>query len=878
MATKAHTFLDILSNRLGKAVDSARLILVLDPKGLVDAPNPLLDAVGRDWQVLVYDKNDLILRRILLDIQANNGRIVIVARGAVDSNSKSVVDLSYVPDLVEDAVDVIDCSPAGLLAEMVKDRLPPDLFDEPLLSLWSEKIDKLVGNLSKFRKLAVTSATMNRFDAMAVTLATSCPKISVEDLASLPTDHIERIISYIKAVILCELTEQEMAVLRAMILGSEPHLQLRSWCSLERTSLVRCLYFGTITARYAVPRGIFDLEKLSLLDFDVYSLGESIGAVLAEVKSDLSLQMSVCAEAEKEPDLVEALSKIEKTITFASFDEMFEMVMAEPYPALVFVLGRRALVQFLGSSEGKAALIRGSDDGSRGEVYQKSPFALKASQMLDLIGYFAWFVRTLSKPLKTTEGFFKLIEAYHNHGFHLLELTLAEINETIRLLKDESLSEALKPFLEQIEHQVVSVIDAFDQALAKNITADLSSYTHFSHLNTQTLRNLIQTGIHHEERVWIIVLDGLRLDSWDRVVWPQLSEFFDVEGEEQLYLSTLPSYTDISRVAFFAGKLPAFWKDYYNNPTTDHNILLSRHLGLGKDESKKLLKVLARGEEKAEQGELDFENSQYRVLIFNVSDDWIHHEQGSLVRINEIIRERFEKIILPELRSGIGPKDTVVITSDHGFIELRKGNAHSVDLKALGDIDPADITYRYIRNKKYAVGAQITYDNKDIWTVAISRDWFERPKAGGKKARYSHGGISMAEMVVPAVRLKKKTVLKAEIVIVVEAPPEAVPGDTIVIPVKIANKGTVETDVNLACRLSGRLISETKVKLLGGTSYTWKVSVKVDPKARQFAVAAQYVTPQKEKKTEKRQIEIPIKEVGMKVDIDTSALDAFEDL
>jgi hypothetical protein len=522
--------------------------------------------------------------------------------------------------------------------------------------------------------------------------------------------------------------------------------------------------------------------------------------------------------------------------------------------------------------------MRGYEEGNPGEVYQKSPFSLKACQILDLIGYFAWFVRTLSKPSKPPDGLVKLLEAYHNHGFHLLELTLAEINETMRLLKDESLSETMKPFIEQIEYQTGSVIDAYDQTLAKNITSDFSSYTHFQHLNTQTLRNLIQTGIHHKERVWIIVLDGLRLDSWDRVVWPRLKEFLEVEGKEQLYLSTLPSYTDISRVAFFAGKLPAFWKDYYNNPTKDHNILLSRCLGLGKDESKKLLKVVARGEEKVEQDELDFDGAQYRALIFNVSDDWVHHEQGSLVRINEIIKERLEKIVLPELRSEIDPNDTVVITSDHGFIELRKGHAHNVDLKILGDIDPADITYRYIRNKKYATGAQITYDNKDMWTVAIGRDWFERPKAWGKKARYSHGGISMAEMVVPAVRLKKKTVLKAEIVIAFEAPPEAVPGDTIVIPVKIANQGTVETDVSLACRLSGRLISETKMKLIGGTSYTWKVSVKVDPKARQFAVAAQYVTPQKEKKTEKRQIEIPIKEVGMKVDIDTSALDVFEDL
>ena len=65
MAIKPQTFFDILSNRLGKTVDSARIVLVLDPKGLVEAPNPLLDAAGRDWQVLVYDRNDLILRKIL---------------------------------------------------------------------------------------------------------------------------------------------------------------------------------------------------------------------------------------------------------------------------------------------------------------------------------------------------------------------------------------------------------------------------------------------------------------------------------------------------------------------------------------------------------------------------------------------------------------------------------------------------------------------------------------------------------------------------------------------------------------------------------------------------------------------------------------------
>lgn len=124
-------------------------------------------------------------------------------------------------------------------------------------------------------------------------------------------------------------------------------------------------------------------------------------------------------------------------------------------------------------------------------------------------------------------------------------------------------------------------------------------------------------------------------------LWPKLREIFDVGGEEQLYLATLPSYTDISRIAFLAGKLPPYWKDYYNSFTSDHNILLSRYLDLGKEDSKKKLKIISRVEEKTEQMEIDFETAQYRCLIFNISDDWIHNEQGSLVRINEIIKEKF---------------------------------------------------------------------------------------------------------------------------------------------------------------------------------------------------------------------------------------------
>jgi hypothetical protein len=56
------------------------------------------------------------------------------------------------------------------------------------------------------------------------------------------------------------------------------------------------------------------------------------------------------------------------------------------------------------------------------------------------------------------------------------------------------------------------------------------------------------------------------------------------------------------------------------------------------------------------------------------------------------------------------------------------------------------------------------------------------------------------------------------------------------------------------------------------------VPLKADPKANQVVITAQYTAPGKEKKTEKRHVTIPVKEIGTKIEIDTSALDAFADI
>ncbi|MBI4596104.1 MAG: PglZ domain-containing protein [Candidatus Tectomicrobia bacterium] len=510
--------------------------------------------------------------------------------------------------------------------------------------------------------------------------------------------------------------------------------------------------------------------------------------------------------------------------------------------------------------------------------YPETVFTVKAQKFSELLEHLSWLESTMAKAPAPPSDLLNLVNTYKMANIHLLELTMSETQDIVRLLKDEQITASLRPYLEQLRVKIDDVVMAYDGALAKAISSDFKAYTNFQRLNIQTLRNLIQAGSPRKERVWIIILDGMRLDSWDRFIWPKLRETFDLDGEAQLYLATLPSHTDISRVSLLAGKLPPFWKDYYNQPTSDHSILLSRYLSLGKDESKKKLKIVARVEEKVEQGELEFEDAQYRVMIFNISDDWIHHEYGSLVRVNEAITSKFEKMVLSELPDKIKAGDIVLITSDHGFIELRKKFSHKIEESQLGPgMNMDSISYRYIQNGKDDRRIRITYDNKNSWIMAQGYEWFERPKQSGKVARFSHGGISMAEMVVPAVRLRMRKEKKVELMWTIETPAECCSGDAVKLPIYLTNQGTVDTNVFLSCRVAGRLIAEDTLILPAGASHKWVVSVNADPKANQVSISAQYTLPNKEKKIEKRQVSIPIKERGGRVEIDTSALDVFED-
>jgi uncharacterized protein (TIGR02688 family) len=83
---------------------------------------------------------------------------------------------------------------------------------------------------------------------------------------------------------------------------------------------------------------------------------------------------------------------------------------------------------------------------------------------------------------------------------------------------------------------------------------------------------------------------------------------------------------------------------------------------------------------------------RFNCLVFNISDDNLHNEKGDLREINDKIRHKVERDVLPEMKRMVAGGDVVVVTSDHGFVELEDQRGLPIDS---GQAE-TQVFYRYL--------------------------------------------------------------------------------------------------------------------------------------------------------------------------------------
>jgi CheY-like chemotaxis protein len=364
------------------------------------------------------------------------------------------------------------------------------------------------------------------------------------------------------------------------------------------------------------------------------------------------------------------------------------------------------------------------------------------------------------------------IEVYRQIIYWELELNQSDDNTMDEVMKMQK-SEANNTFARFIRQ---NYLDWFKKELGDRPL-----------LSTDIFRHKVFPLLNQNEHVFVILIDNLRFDQW-KVLQPLLSDFFTVEKEE-LFYSILPTATQYSRNAMFAGLMPSEIARLYpqlwvfdeedEGKNLHEEVLLEKQIArLGLKHKFNYEKVLNQryGKKVTDQFN-NLLNAPLSVIIYNFVDmlshartdsEMIRELAGDESAYRSLTRSWFQhSSLLDLLRMAAEKKVKVVITTDHGSIRVENA------VKIIGDRNTTT-------NLRYKAGRNLNYNPKQVFEItkpelgylpksnmsttyvfSLNDDFFAYPNnynhyANYYKNTFQHGGVSLEEMIIPVITLNPK--------------------------------------------------------------------------------------------------------------------------
>ncbi len=286
----------------------------------------------------------------------------------------------------------------------------------------------------------------------------------------------------------------------------------------------------------------------------------------------------------------------------------------------------------------------------------------------------------------------------------------------------------------------------------------------------------------------LLLLDNLRYDQW-KVLQPIFSDLFRIEEEDYFY-SILPTATQYSRNAIFAGMLPSDIQKHYPDKWLNDFEEGGKNMHEGyffKSQVNRLFREEMRTDyikvtnvkaaKDLNDNILNCLQNDFTVIVYNFID-MLSHARTEMEVLKELAgdekayrsltRSWFLNSPLWSALKKLAEKDiNLFVTTDHGTIRVKQPS------KVVADKDTTT-------NLRYKMGRNLSYDKKDVLEVKNPKEaGLPRPNMSSSfifakedkfflypnsynyyhnffKDTFQHGGISLEEVICPIVRLSCK--------------------------------------------------------------------------------------------------------------------------
>jgi CheY-like chemotaxis protein len=381
--------------------------------------------------------------------------------------------------------------------------------------------------------------------------------------------------------------------------------------------------------------------------------------------------------------------------------------------------------------------------------------------------------RNLFMALSSNPNHEEWKELYRKLVYWELEMTRSDSPEMMEVLHSQK-AEANTEFFKYVSKHYSSWITGKDK--------DAPLFSH------ELMAKKVAPHLTPGKPTFLVVIDNLRLDQW-KAFQPIMAESFRMV-EEDLFYSILPTATQYSRNALFAGMLPIdiernFPNEWKNDDEEGGKNLFESTFLEGQLRQLKLdklkwqyLKITNNDDGRLLEDNIhNYLKNDLTVIVYNFVD-MLSHARTEMEVLKELAGDEtsyrsltvswFEHSPLHRALRRIADKGIqIIITTDHGTVRVKQPS------KCVGDRHTTT-------NLRYKHGRNLQYEEKDVLA-------FRDPKLAGLprpnvsstfifakedvflcypnnynhfvnyyRNTFQHGGISLEEMIVPVIRMVSK--------------------------------------------------------------------------------------------------------------------------